>query len=53
MTSTDSDQHVHPPSIAGLLYYPSLDSGEAVEGIYDQGRLRRTAQDAQVDLILR
>ena len=31
-TSTDSYQHVHPPSMARVLVYPSLHSPEAVEG---------------------
>ena len=30
-TSEDSDQPVHPPSIARVLVYPSLDSPEAVK----------------------
>ena len=33
VTSKDSDQPVHPPSMARVLVYPSLDSLEAVEGI--------------------
>ena len=41
VTSKDSDQHVHTPSMARVLVYPSLDSPEAVEGNYDQRRLIR------------
>ena len=43
MTSKDSDQPVHPPSLAKVLVHPSLDSPEAVEGTCDYGR-RMTAQ---------
>ena len=39
VTSKDSDQPVHLPSIAVVLVYPSLDSREAVEGTCDQQRL--------------
>ena len=38
-TSEDSDQPVHPPSMARFLVYPSVDNPEAVEGIRDQRRL--------------
>ena len=31
-TLKDSNQPVHPPSMAWVLIYPSLDSPEAVEG---------------------
>ena len=31
-TSKDSDQSVHPPSMARVLIYPFLDSPESVEG---------------------
>ena len=31
VTSKDTDQPVHPPSIDRVLVYPSLDSPEAVE----------------------
>ena len=33
-----SDQPVHPPSMARILVYPSLDSPKAVEGTCDQRR---------------
>ena len=36
VTSKDSDQPVHPPSIARVFIHPSLDSSEAVEGICNQ-----------------
>ena len=36
VTSTDSDQPVHPPIIARVLGYPSLAILEAVEGTGDQ-----------------
>ena len=36
VTSKDSDQPVHPPSMARVLVYPSLDSLEAVEVTCDQ-----------------
>ena len=39
VTSKDSDQPVHPPSMARVLVYPSMDSPEAVEGTCDQRRL--------------
>ena len=39
MTSKDSDQPVHPPSMAKVLIYLSLASLEAVEGRCDQQRL--------------
>ena len=32
VTSKDSDQPVHTPSMARVITYPSLDSLEAVEG---------------------
>ena len=35
-TSTDSDQPVHPPSMARVLVYPFSDSLEALEGTCDQ-----------------
>ena len=40
-TSKDSDQPVHPPSMARVLVRPSLDSPEAVEGACSQRRLIR------------
>ena len=36
MTSKDSDQPVHPPSMAKIFVYPSLDSLEAAEGTCNQ-----------------
>ena len=39
VTSKDSDQPVHSPSMARVLFYPSLDSLNAEEGTCDQGRL--------------
>ena len=39
VTSKDSDQSVHPPSMARVLIYSSLNSLEAVEGTFDQRRL--------------
>ena len=36
VTNKDSDQPVHPSSLAMVLVYPSLDSLEAVEGICSQ-----------------
>ena len=38
-TRKDSDQPVHPPSMARVLVHPSFDSPEAVEGTCDQRRL--------------
>ena len=40
VTSKDSDQPIHPPSIVRVLVHPSLNSPEAVEGTCDQRRLR-------------
>ena len=39
VTNKNSDQPVHPPSIARVLVYPAGDSPEAVESTYDQRRL--------------
>ena len=50
VTSKDSDQPVHPPSMARVLVYPSLDSLEAVESTCNQGRLRSDCVDTQADL---
>ena len=50
VTSKDSYQPVHPPSMARVLVYPSLDSPEAVKGTCDQRRLRSDCADAQADL---
>ena len=35
VTSNESDQPVHPQSMARVLVHPSLDSPEAVEGTCD------------------
>ena len=53
VTSKDSDQPVHPPSMARVLVHPSMDSPEAVEGTCDQWRLWSDCVDAQADLSLR
>ena len=53
VTSKDSDQPVHPPSLTRVLFYPSLDSPEAVEDTWDQRRLWADCVDAQADLSLR
>ena len=39
VTSEDSNQPEHPPSMARTLFNPSLDSPKAVEGTCDQRRL--------------
>ena len=41
VTCKDSEQLVHPSSMASVLVYPSLDSLEDIEGTYDQRRLIR------------
>ena len=48
----NSDQPVHPPSMAVVLLYPSLDSLETVEGTCDQQRPWSDCTDAQTDLSL-
>ena len=53
VTSKDSDQPVHPSSLATVLVYFSLNSLEAVEGTCDQRRLRSDCADAQADLSFR
>ena len=53
VTSKDSDKLVHPPSMARVLIYLSLDSPEAVKGTCDQRRLWSDCADAQADLSLR
>ena len=53
VTSKDSHQPVHPPSITRVLIYPSLDSLEAVKGTCDQRRLWSDCTHAQADLSLR
>ena len=37
--SKDSIQPVHPPSMARIIFHPSLDTPEPVEGTCDQQRL--------------
>ena len=39
VTSKNSDQPVHPPSMARVLVHPSFDSPEAIESTCDQRRL--------------
>ena len=41
VTSKDSDQPVHPPSMARDLIYPALDRLEAIEATSDLPRLIR------------
>ena len=53
VTSKDSDQPVHPPSMARVPIYPSLDSLKAVKDTCDQRRLRSDCADAQADRSLR
>ena len=48
MTSKDSDKPVHPPSMARVLFYPSLDSLEAVKVT----TISEDSADAQADLSL-
>ena len=36
MTSKDSDQPVHPPIMARVLLYPSLDMVETADATFDQ-----------------
>ena len=48
----DSDQPVHPPSIARVLAYPSLASLEAAEVTCNQQRLWSDCANAQTDLNL-
>ena len=52
VTSKDSDQPVHPPSMARAPVYSSLDSLEAVEGTCDQQRPWSDCTNAQADLSL-
>ena len=52
VTNEDSDQPVHPTSMPKVLFHPSLDSPEAVEGTCDRQRLRSDYVDAQADLNL-
>ena len=53
ITSKDSDQPVHPLSMATVLVYPSLDSLGAVDDTCYQQRLWSVCADAQADLSLR
>ena len=53
VTSKDSDQPVHPPSLARVLVYHSLDSPKAVEGTCNQQRLWSDCPAVQADLSLR
>ena len=52
VTSKDSDQVIHPLSMARGLVYPSLDSRETEEGSWDQQRLWSDYADVQADLSL-
>ena len=51
MSSKYSDQPVHSPSMAKILFYPSLDNLEAVESICDQRRLGSDCADGRTSLI--
>ena len=53
VTSKDSDQSVHPPSMAGVIFHPSSDNPESVQGTCDQRRLWLDCAYAQADLSLR
>ena len=53
VTSKDSDQPIYPPSIARVLFYPSLDIPEAVEDTCDQRKLWSDCADAQAVQSLR
>ena len=44
MTSKDSDQPVHPPSMARVFVHPSFDSLEAIDGTCDQQGSDQTGQ---------
>ena len=52
ISSKDSDQPVHSPSMARVLIYPSLGSPMAIEGTCNQRRLRSDCANVQVDLSL-
>ena len=52
VTTKDSNQPFHPPSMARVLVYPSLDSLEAVEDTCNQRKLWSDCMDAQADLSL-
>ena len=45
-SQADSDQSVHPPSIARVLVLPALDSPEVIKGTCDQQRLIRLRECA-------
>ena len=47
MTSKDSAQPVHPPSMARVLVHLSLNNSEAVEGVCNQRRLWTDCADAR------
>ena len=53
VTIKDSEQSVHPSSMARILFYPSLNILEAVEETCDQRRLWSDCADAQADQSLR
>ena len=50
VASEDLDQPVRPPSMARVLFYPFLDSLEAVEGTHIQQRLWSDCMYLQADL---
>ena len=52
VTSKDSDQPIHSPSIARVLVYSSLNSLETVEGTCYQQRLWSDCTNAQADMSL-
>ena len=52
MTSKDSNQPVHPPSIARVLVYSSWDSLKIVQGTHKQHRLWSDCTDVQAYLSL-
>ena len=52
VTSKDSDQPVHPPSMERVLIYSSSDSQEAVEDTCNQPRFQSDCVDVQADLSL-
>ena len=53
VTSKDSDQPVHPPSMPTVLVWLSFDSLEATEGTCIQQRFWSDCADGQADLSLR
>ena len=48
VTSKDSDRPVHPPSMARVFVYPSLDSPEPVEGAFYQQSFWSDLVDAKL-----